>query len=122
VRIGREIFLDTEHSSGGRGAYLHRRKECIERAEKDVKRWEYAFRIAKGKKKGGANIGSPIRSDGDTDGKNEDRVGLKKGINTDRDKIGSVSQGLDRSSLGEVLERLKMRGVSKEDHVEDKNL
>jgi predicted RNA-binding protein YlxR (DUF448 family) len=36
---------DPRHRAGGRGAYLHARRECIARAEKEIKRWEYAFRV-----------------------------------------------------------------------------
>lgn len=39
---------DPFQRGGSRGAYLHRNIDCIGRAGKEVKRWEYAFRVARG--------------------------------------------------------------------------
>ncbi len=72
------VLVDATHTKGGRGAYLHRRKECIERAKKEAKRWEYAFRVARG--------------------------------------------AVRKNDLEMALEGLQLRGVRKDDHVEDKNL
>lgn len=42
------VSEDSLQRGGSRGAYLHRSIECIGRAGKEVKRWEYAFRVARG--------------------------------------------------------------------------
>lgn len=72
------VLIDATQTKGGRGAYLHCRKECIERAKKEAKRWEYAFRVARG--------------------------------------------AVRKNDLEMVLGGLQLRGVRKDDHVEDKNL
>lgn len=39
------ISEDPQQKAGGRGAYLHAQRECVARVGKEIKRWEYAFRV-----------------------------------------------------------------------------
>jgi predicted RNA-binding protein YlxR (DUF448 family) len=47
VWSGTELRVDREGSFKGRGAYVHERLACVQRVV-DPKRWEHAFRLARG--------------------------------------------------------------------------
>lgn len=45
VLRGGVVSEDPQQRAGGRGAYLHAQRECVARVGKEMKRWEYAFRV-----------------------------------------------------------------------------